>query len=489
MRRLLFAALCVMLLLPLFSAAAQDNAGPTLPDLGGREIIIAVENAYPPYNFINANGEGVGWDYDTFRDICRLLNCVPVFVETAWDGMLVAIASGEFDVAADGITYTEDRDETVDFSQLYQAYDETLLVREGETRFTTSAELLALDDFLVGTQVGTTNEITAKAIFGDSVRSFDTFGAAIQALLNNDVDAVVVDRPAAEGYIEAQGGLMTVEESLSGIQGLAFAFPPGSDLIDPINAAMDALIASGRWDQIFARWFTNADVPDLEGREITVAVENAYPPYNFINEQGEAVGWDYDTFNAICELLNCVPVYVETAWDGMLVAIASGEFDVAADGITYTEDRDETVDFSQLYQAYDETLLVREGETRFTTSAELLALDDFLVGTQVGTTNEITAKAIFGDNVRSFDTFGAAIQALLNNDVDAVVVDRPAAEGYIEAQGGLMTVEESLSGIQGLAFAFPPGSDLIDPINAAMDRLIETGVWDDIFVKWFQSGS
>jgi polar amino acid transport system substrate-binding protein len=489
MRRLLFAALCVMLLLPLFSAAAQDNAGPTLPDLGGREIIIAVENAYPPYNFINANGEGVGWDYDTFRDICRLLNCVPVFVETAWDGMLVAIASGEFDVAADGITYTEDRDETVDFSQLYQAYDETLLVREGETRFTTSAELLALDDFLVGTQVGTTNEITAKAIFGDSVRSFDTFGAAIQALLNNDVDAVVVDRPAAEGYIEAQGGLMTVEESLSGIQGLAFAFPPGSDLIDPINAAMDALIASGRWDQIFARWFTNADVPDLEGREITVAVENAYPPYNFINEQGEAVGWDYDTFNAICELLNCVPVYVETAWDGMLVAIASGEFDVAADGITYTEDRDETVDFSQLYQAYDETLLVREGETRFTTSAELLALDDFLVGTQVGTTNEITAKAIFGDSVRSFDTFGAAIQALLNNDVDAVVVDRPAAEGYIEAQGGLMTVEESLSGIQGLAFAFPPGSDLIDPINAAMDRLIETGVWDDIFVKWFQSGS
>jgi polar amino acid transport system substrate-binding protein len=182
-------------------------------------------------------------------------------------------------------------------------------------------------------------------------------------------------------------------------------------------------------------------------------------------------------------------VYVETAWDGMLVAIASGEFDVAADGITYTEDRDETVDFSQLYQAYDETLLVREGETRFTTSAELLALDDFLVGTQVGTTNEITAKAIFGDSVRSFDTFGAAIQALLNNDVDAVVVDRPAAEGYIEAQGGLMTVEESLSGIQGLAFAFPPGSDLIDPINAAMDRLIETGVWDDIFVKWFQSGS
>ena len=257
MRRLLFLSLCLALVLPMFAVAAQDSA-PSLPDLGGREIVIAVENAYPPYNFINAQNIAVGWDYDTFRDICALLNCVPVFTETAWDGMLVAIASGEFDIAADGITFTPERDETVDFSQLYQAYDETLLVRAGEDRFTDSAGLLALGDFLVGTQVGTTNEITAKALFGDNVRSFDTFGAAIQALLQNDVDAVVVDRPAAEGYIEAQGGLMTVEESLSGIQGLSFAFPTGSDLIDPINAAMNRLIETGVWDDIYIKWFVSA---------------------------------------------------------------------------------------------------------------------------------------------------------------------------------------------------------------------------------------
>ena len=485
--RFLFLILSLVLLFAATAVSAQDTETPTLPDLGGREITVAVENAYPPYNFINEQGEAVGWDFDTFRDICRLLNCVPVFIETAWDGMLVAIANGEYDVAADGITYTPERDETVDFAQLYQAYDETLLVVDSESRFTNSEELKALPDFLVGTQIGTTNEITAKALFGDAVNSFDTFGAAVQALINGDVDAVVVDRPAAEGYIETQGGLRTLDESLSGVQGLAFAFPTGSDLVEPINAAMDALIASGRWDQIFTRWFVSPELPDLEGREIIVAVENAYPPYNFINEQNEAVGWDYDTFNAMCSLLNCVPSYVEVAWDGMLVAIANGEYDVAADGITYTPERDETVDFSQLYQAYDETLLVLDSETRFANSEELKALPDFRVGTQVGTTNEITAKALFGDRVDSFDTFGAAVQALINGDVDAVVVDRPAAEGYIETQGGLRALDESLSGVQGLSFAFPPGSDLIEPINAAMDWLLATGVWDDIYVKWFES--
>ncbi len=477
----------LLILLPTLAQAQQEL--PPLPDLEGREVIVAVENAYPPYNFYNADNEAVGWDYDTFNDICRLLNCVAVFEETSWDGMLIAIAAGDFDVAADGITYTEARDESVDFSMLYQAYDETLLIRSEETRFSSVNELLTLDDYVVATQVGTTNEITAIEIFGqENVRSFDGFAGAIEALLNDDVDAVVVDRPAAEGYITERGNMMTVEESLSGIQGLAFALPPGSDLVEPINAAMTHLQASGRWDQIYRRWFETAELPDLAGLEISIAVENAYPPYNFYNENNEAVGWDYDTFNEICDRLNCVPNYVETGWDGMLIGIAAGEFDVAADGITYTPERDESVDFSMLYQAYDETLLVRADETRFTTSAELLALGDFVIATQVGTTNEITAHALFGmENVRSYDVFAGAIEALLNNDVDAVLVDRPAAEGYIAERGSMMTLEESLSGVQGLAFAFPPGSGLVEPINFAMESMFADGTWDDIYRMWFES--
>ena len=87
--------------------------------------------------------------------------------------------------------------------------------------------------------------------------------ARIKALrprrIQDDVDAVVVDRPAAEGYIETQGGLVTVEESLSGIQGLAFAYPSDSDLVLPINAAMSALQASGKWDEIYAKWFESGE--------------------------------------------------------------------------------------------------------------------------------------------------------------------------------------------------------------------------------------
>ena len=255
-RKWVLVVLMLALLIPALGVVAQDTTTKIAwPDLGGKEITIAVENAYPPYNSI-VDGQGVGWDYDTFTAICQLLNCVPKFEEVAWDGMLLGIANGQYDVAADGITYTPERDQTVDFSQLYQAYDETLLIRDNDTRFTTADELKKLDNFMVGTQIGTTNEITAKALFGaDHVKSFDQFGPAIQALLGDDVDAVVVDRPAAEGYIEAQGGLKTLPESLNGIEGLAFAFPPGSKLVLPVNAAMSALQASGAWDEIYNKWF------------------------------------------------------------------------------------------------------------------------------------------------------------------------------------------------------------------------------------------
>lgn len=246
-----------VIMLPVFTGAAQDtDVKVSWPDLGGREITIAMTNDYPPYQYYDENKNLIGWDYDTIRDICALINCKPKFIETSWDGMMLAISNGEFNVGAGGITYTAERAKSVDFTQLFQTYDETLLIREDETRFSTSADLLKLGKYKVGTQLGTTNEISAQNIFGmDHVASYENMPAAILALKNDDVDAVEIDRPAAEGYIKSLGGIKTIDESLTGIQGLSFPMTKGSDLVYPFNAAISALQASGRWDEVFNKWF------------------------------------------------------------------------------------------------------------------------------------------------------------------------------------------------------------------------------------------
>src|SRR3989304_5605076 len=92
----------------------------TLPDLGGKTLTVAVENAYPPFNQIDeATNQGVGWDYDAVNEICKRLNCVAEFKQAAWDGIFSAMAAGEYDMLADGVTYTEERAKSVAFSIPY----------------------------------------------------------------------------------------------------------------------------------------------------------------------------------------------------------------------------------------------------------------------------------------------------------------------------------------------------------------------------------
>lgn len=238
-------------------AMAGDEMG-ELPDLGGRTVTVAVENAYLPFNYIDlATGEAAGWDYDAWNEICARLNCVPDYVEAQWDGMIVAVSQGQFDAAADGITITADRAKVVDFSDGYINIEQRLLTRADEERFTSIDEFGADDTLLIGTQLGTTNYDTAIENFGaDRVRTFDTFGLAIQALLSGDVDAVIIDETAGQGYIGVNATeLKLVGDSLSSDQ-LGFIYPQGSDLVEPVNAALASMRADGFLDTLAEKYFS-----------------------------------------------------------------------------------------------------------------------------------------------------------------------------------------------------------------------------------------
>ena len=229
-----------------------------LPDLGGQPVTVAVENAYPPFNFIDeATGEPAGWDYDAVNEICRRLNCTPEYVETAWDGMIIAVSEGQYDVAADGISITDERKEQVAFSEGYVNVDERLLVRIDEDRFANVEEFTA-GDFLVATQLGTTNYDTAVAAFGeDRVQGFEQFGFAVEAVLNGDVDAAIIDDTAGQGYIgENADQLRLIEGSLSSTD-LGFIFPLDSELVDAFNAALAAMEADGTLAEINNTWWPN----------------------------------------------------------------------------------------------------------------------------------------------------------------------------------------------------------------------------------------
>ena len=228
-----------------------------LPDLGGCEFTFAVENAYLTCNCIDAaDGEAKGWDYDVFNHMGELMNFTPVYIPAAWDGMIQAVADGQFMVAGDGITITAERDEIIDFSDGYINLAQRVLVAVGNTEIT-SIDDLKNGDYTVATQKGTTNyEFAVSELGEDKVQAFDDFNFAIQAVISGDADASLVDETAGLGYMGANkdkvklvGGDLTSEQ-------LGFAFPNGSPLVDVINQGLAAMEDSGKLGEINAKFFS-----------------------------------------------------------------------------------------------------------------------------------------------------------------------------------------------------------------------------------------
>ncbi len=491
MRKLLIFVLLACVL-TVTGVMAQDEAESTIPDLGGATITVAVENAYKPFNFIAEDGTTVGWDYDVVNYICAaVLNCVPEYVETSWDGMILAVSNGEFDMAADGITIKDDRKELVDFSRGYVSLVQRLIVRTGEDRFT-SAEDFAAGEFTIGVQPGTTNFFVAEELLGEGstrILGFDTFPIAVQALIAGDVDAVVMDDVAGQGYVGVQADkIALLGEPLTSAEELGFIFPKGSELTAAFDAALNYMESEYTLQYFNNKWFTGTALPDLAGDTVSVAVENAYAPFNFLDENGTAIGWDYDAVGEICSRLNCVPEYVETSWDGMILAVSNGEFDMAADGITINAEREELVDFSVPYVTLVQRLLVRTGEDRFATPEEFAA-GEFTIGVQPGTTNFFTAEALLGEGsarILAFDTFPIAVQAMLAGDIDAVVMDDVAGQGYVGVNPeSLQMLPVTLTSAEALGFIFPSGSTLTDAFNLALAEMKIEGTLMTLNNKWF----
>jgi polar amino acid transport system substrate-binding protein len=238
--------------------------------------------------------------------------------------------------------------------------------------------------------------------------------------------------------------------------------------------------------------WAESDLPDLQGRTVVAVTGNDYTPLNFIDPKtGEAVGWEYDAVNEICRRLNCKVDWKVSSWDTMIAAVHNGQFDVGMDGITITDERKEQVDFSIPYMVSQQFMLVRGDEDRFSSAEEFNQQEELLIGAQTGTTNFYVAvyNVLDGDEsnprIKLFENFGAAVQALLSGDVDLVLMDAASSRGYIGAHAGkLKTVGDPL-GTEEFGFIFTPGSDLVEPFNAAISAMEEDGYLEKLNTKWF----
>ena len=241
-----------------FSSAvfAQD-----LPDLGGKEIVIVTENAYPPLQFLDKDGKAIGWEYDALAELAKRMNFKVKYENISWDAMIPAVSEGQFDMGMTGITIKDDRKEKVDFSEPYMRSEMLMIVRGDEARFTDAASFAAIPELLVSAQPGTSPFYAAiyNILDGNEenprVVKFETFGAGLEALKTGDVDLTLSDSTAANGYVAASNGALKIIGEPLASEDFGFIFPKGSDLVAPMKAGIAALKADGTFEALNKKWF------------------------------------------------------------------------------------------------------------------------------------------------------------------------------------------------------------------------------------------
>ncbi len=231
-----------------------------------------------------------------------------------------------------------------------------------------------------------------------------------------------------------------------------------------------------------------AQVPDLGGRMVRVATDATYQPFEFLDKDKNIVGYDIDLINAICDLGKCKPNVKSVAWEGIFPALQKGDYDAVISGVTITDERKKTMDFSDPYMEVGQVVLVRAGETRITGLSDLA---DKSVAVQKGTTNFDAATQFQKEGkiktVKAFGTFDLAVKSLLNKDVDAVIIDNTAASGYMGTNPNQLKVAGEKFTHEALGIVVPKDDKdhLLPAFDAALKVLKDNGTLDKLYQKWF----
>ena len=211
------------------------------------------------------------------------------------------------------------------------------------------------------------------------------------------------------------------------------------EFLGDINAALAELKEEGVTDKIVAKYISGIEndlsfQQNVEGKpELHMATNAQFPPYEYY-EGDKIVGIDAEMAAAIADKLDMKLVIDDKDFDAIITAVQSGKADMGMAGMTVTEDRLQSINFSDSYATGKQVVIVPE-ESKITSIDDLFADGaKYLIGTQKGTTGDIYCEGDFGaDRVMKYASGNEAVQALLAGKVDCVIIDNEPAKAYVEA--------------------------------------------------------
>jgi polar amino acid transport system substrate-binding protein len=222
-----------------------------------KDVVFAVDATYPPMEMVDANKNIVGFGPEIVAAIGKAAGFNPILKNTAWDGIFAGLASGKYDAIASSVSITDERKQTMDFTDPYFEVKQGVVTAK-------DAGIKSVEDLkgkTIASQMGTTGYFVCKKIEGATAKSYDEIGLAVEDLYNGRLDAVIADDSVASNYAlqhEQYSQKLTLAFLIAPEKPeyLGFAVNKGNkEIADLINKGLAAIKASGEYDTIYAKWF------------------------------------------------------------------------------------------------------------------------------------------------------------------------------------------------------------------------------------------
>jgi polar amino acid transport system substrate-binding protein len=218
---------------------------------------------------------------------------------------------------------------------------------------------------------------------------------------------------------------------------------------------------------------------------VRIATEGAYAPWNFLDDSGKPAGFEIDLGNEICKRAALECTWQVNEWDSIIPNLVAGNYDVIMAGMSITDERKQTIDFSTNYFPPDPSnYMVRSG-----TAIDFNALSGKNIGVQGGTIQAAYAETTFGgsNTIKSFETADQALADLNAGNVDVVLADGSYISEVVTGSGGAIEVvgPEVMLGNGVGAGVRKADTELRDKLTATIDEMKKDGSLDALIIKWF----
>jgi len=460
-----------------FASESENSFKNPSPFNAGSEI------GYPPFCVVDSDGQANGFSVELMRAALKAMGREVTFRTGPWTDVKDWLEQGEVQ-ALPLVGRTPERESIFDFTFPYMSFHGAIVVRKDTTDIQDIADLR-------GRQVAVmkgdnSEEFVRRKDRGFKIHTTVTFEDALRELSEGRHDAVIIQRLVALRLIKEAGltKLRVLNQPLAEYrQDWCFAVREGDrDTLSLLNEGLALVMADGTYSHLHSKWFAALELPS--NRRIVIGGDHNYPPFEYMDENGQPKGYNVDLTLAIAQEVGLEIEIRLGPWADIQQELARGEID-AIQGMLYSTDRGLTFDFTPPHTAINCVSVVRKGEGTPPNSIDELKGKRIVVQ-QGDIMHQFAIKNGLSGSLTEVATQEEALRELAQGQYDCALVARIPAMYLIKQFGweNLVISRHSILNAE-YCYAVPKNRKaLLSQLSEGMKVLEESGEYRRIYEKW-----